>query len=142
MNSRFLITIALVIIGSNTFASTIEKPVYAKFTDRPSDQNPVSGYVLFGQLSDGTPAVQKINQTTVRFYERAILFVPSDLKDWAAAQELNCKTGMLQVIGMGPLEQIKMLENPPRANHVKNGHPKNLSVYREVCTVVGLQPSW
>lgn len=128
---------------SGADAATIEKPVYAKLKGMPIKDNPVLSYVLLGQLDDGTPALQKISPSTVRFYTRFVLFQTGSGVPIYQAEELNCRTGMWAVVGLGAgsTDHFTAVENPLRAS-VKEMNPRNLPVYREVCTTVEIQPAW
>ncbi|WP_430389189.1 hypothetical protein [Dyella sp. 20L07] len=139
---RIFCFLLLAILCTGVSAATIEKPTYAMFKDTPIESNPLMSYVQFGQLQDGSPAVQKIDVSTVRFYERLILFRPNLDKDFYLAEELNCRTGILSFLGMGYLERITALDNPPAPASIKSMNPKNLPVYREVCTSVGIRAAW
>lgn len=125
-------------------AATIEKPVYTKFKDVPIKENPVMGYVQFGQLGDGSPALQKINSYTVRLYTRETLFRLSSGDYVYTLEELNCRTGMLEFVGTGTGTpyHVTALRDPPPPLSMKKVNPNNLPVYREVCTTVGIQPTW
>ena len=123
-------------------AASLEMPVYVKFKGTPLDKNPISGYVVFGALPDGSAAQEKVGPTLVRFYERSVLFAPSGVDDFYAAMEIDCKAGTVQVLGMGSVARITTLDEPPPPNKVKDEHPKNWPIYRRVCSAAGLQPSW
>lgn len=140
MQHRLWTSLLLAIFSPFALAATIEKPVWSNFKGAAASENRILGYVQFGQLPDGSPAIQKINSTTVRYYERSLLLTGFD--NLFMVDELNCSTGMLQPIGAGSLNRITALSNPPAAYSVKSANPKDLSVYRELCTSVGIQPSW
>lgn len=138
----FFFLLASLCLGAD--AATIEKPIYAKFKDVPIKENPVMGYVQFGQLGDGTPALQKINSSTVRLYTRNTLFRLGSGDYTYSAEELNCRTGMMEFIGMsvGTPYHVTAQQDPPPPLSMKEVNPKNLPVYREVCTTTGIQPAW
>lgn len=136
-----LISLLLLLSGS-VDAATFEKPVFAKFKGTPLDENPVMGYVQFGQLRDGSPAIQKVNSSTVRVYQRDEFGRINVDEDSYTVSEINCKSGAWQIIAMGFLTRITAMKDPPKPVKVGELHPKNVLVYREACNSMGIETPW
>lgn len=140
--SKIVFLVLLSALCSMTSAATVEKPVYTFFKDIPVEENVVLGYVQFGQLADGSPAIQKVNEVTVRFFTRNTFPKLNYDGFLYSAEELDCKKGMVQLIGAGidSVDRITAMEDPPKASSVSVRNPKNLPVYREACTSLGIRP--
>lgn len=140
---KFLATFvscALVLLSQQALAGVVEKPIYTKFKDTPIKENIVLSYVQFGTLPNGANAVQATSRTRVRYYSRPALMNPGI--EYYTVDELDCRSGIVQSIGAGNLEKSIAWDSPPAAVNVRQMNPRNLPVFRDICTAVDIEPSW
>lgn len=96
------------------------------------------GYVQFGSLADGSPAIQAVSDTRVRFYERAVLLKGPDY----FINEIDCKSGRIQLVGAGSIESAKALAEPIDSGTTKTVNPRNVALLREVCFAGKVKTGW
>lgn len=93
----------------------------------------VIGYVVTGDMPDGTPAVKRIDERTVRYLERdvgtGVYFT----------YELNCRTGEGRPFSAGSLAQQKVLTGGQSFN-INDFRVEVLPAYKEVCREAGMSP--
>lgn len=134
MITHFL-PVATLVLASSAFAqpALIERPLYHQFKGQADPY--VKGYVLFGTLANGTPAITKNSKGHAFFYERSLL-LNRDLKVLMATG-IECKTGSTYVIALGPIEAMTAVKKEETMS-IQQAHPESLPTYRKVCEAVDL----
>lgn len=96
----------------------------------------VGSYILTGTFPDGSPAVKRIDESTVRYYQSI-----SAQKDEILyfVYELNCATGEQRAFSYGSLSQQKFLPGGPVSN-INKFRAEILPTYKEICREGGVVP--
>ncbi|VVE77095.1 hypothetical protein PCA31118_05390 [Pandoraea captiosa] len=142
MNVRrgFLLLIALTAV---LFAGPVlaeELPLFARLKDVPLNENPVMGYVIFGNFPDGQPMIRAVTASTAVFIERQAM-----LKTTGYTRNLlDCRNATLRIDAFGDIESLQSEPRslPLEANPIKRMHPRNLQVFKRVCNTAGLRANW
>ena len=136
--------VLLSVASSMAHSATIEKPIYTQFKGSPAESNIVMGYVQFGQLADGSPAVQKVSARKVRFFTRIVFPKMGGNDSLYSAEELDCISGQMNFIGLGvnSTERITAIDDAPAPQSVVDTNAKNHPVYREVCSSLDIAPKF
>ena len=138
INMKQLISVAaLCSVALTTQAGTIEWPIYvgADIKDANGERT-ILGHILTGTLSDGTPAVKRIDEATVRYYQSVISH--SEVIGYFI-YELNCRTGDERAFSFGSLSQQKVMPLRPMSN-ISKYRTETLPAFKEVCQEAGIAP--
>lgn len=125
---------ALCSFAFTSLGGTVEWPIYMGSNIKDArGERVIIGNILTGTLPDGSPAVRRVNETSVRYFE-------SDAATGGYfTYELNCRTGEGRVFSFGTLAQQKVLPDRNTFN-INDQRAELLPAYREVCMQGGIAP--
>lgn len=133
-----VLTIVISVSIGSAHSTIIERPFFHKFENQIDPV--IWGYIQFGTFPNGQKAITKVTSTRAQFYQRNVL--TNQALELFLAMEIDCKTGVLYVIGLGPLDRIVAMPKEV-SKRIQDGHPINLSVYRRICESADIVPgSW
>lgn len=125
---------ALCSLAFTSLGGTVEWPLYMGSDIKDANgERVIIGYLLTGSLPDGSPAVKRISETTVRYLE-------SDVATGGYfTYELNCRTGEGRAFSFGTLAQQKVSTGGSKFN-INDFRAELLPAYKEVCREAGIAP--
>lgn len=138
ISSLFVLSISF---SPSLIASTLERALYTKYKELNVDENPVASYVQLGRLKDGSPALTRVDGSRVRFFQRLVLFESQIRDDQYAVSDVDCINGKSYFWGSGRFGRIELRAESFPVD-IDDLNPRNIPVYREVCTIMGFDPLW
>lgn len=128
---------ALCSIALTAFGGIVEWPMYlGNEISETNGERLVIFHILTGTFPDGSPAVKRVDETSVRYFQS--ISARSDETAYFV-YELNCASGENRVFSFGSLSQQRV-HPTSRISNINKYRAETLPAYKEVCREGGVMP--